>query len=422
MKGIMLQKIINIPFEKKYRWDKSPIKELSIKNNNSSQMYKKSIFFLALLLQSIVNFGQSQERTDPSTVSTPFYSGLMGYYAYRIPTIIQTKKALIAFAEGRKNSTGDFGNIDLVYRRSTNQGKSWEPLQILIDRDTIAVQNPVPIYVKDQNKIVLMFNITPQNEHDILNKDYGPKDERKAYVTYSYDEGQSWSKPKDITAQVKRPHWRWHALGPVHGIELNFGINKGRLVVPVAISVEKGQRAYCMALIYSDDQGNSWKIGAVDNDLSDVVHCNETTVVELTNGDIYVNTRDHLGGSHDKNRGETYSSDGGLSFTKPIVESDKFPSPIVQSSLLRWDTKKMGRKDVILFATPSNTRKRENLIIMASYDESKSWTTLYNIHQGFSAYSDMVKLNKSTLGVLFETDDYKKIMFKKLNINSYMKN
>ena len=389
-------------------------------------MYKKSIFFLVLLLQGIVSFGQSQERinllADPNTVSTPFYSGLMGYYAYRIPTIIQTKKALIAFAEGRKNSTGDFGNIDLVYRRSTNQGKSWEPIQILIDRDSIAVQNPVPIYVKDQNKIVLLFNITPQNEHDILNKDYGPKDGRKAYVMHSSDDGRTWSAPKDITDQLKRPHWRWHALGPVHGIELNFGIHKGRLVVPVAISVEKGQKAYCMALVYSDDQGSSWKIGAVDNDLSDVVQCNETTVVELTNGDIYVNTRDHLGGSHDKNRGETYSTDGGLTFTKPIIESDKFPSPIVQASLLRWDTKTKGREDVLLFATPSNTRKRENLVIMASYDESKSWTTIYNVYHGFSAYSDMVKLNKRTLGVLFETDDYKKILFKRVKIKGNSNN
>lgn len=359
---------------------------------------------------------------DTSTVSIPFYSGLKSYYSYRIPTIIQSKKALIAFAEGRKNSTSDFGNIDLVYRRSTDQGKSWEPLQILIDKDTLAVQNPVPIYVKDSNKIVLLFNITPQSEHDILNKDYGPKDERKAYVTYSYDDGLSWSQPKDITQQVKLPHWRWHAIGPVHGIELNFGVNKGRLVVPVAISIEKGQKAYTMALIYSDDQGYSWNIGAVDNNLSDVVQCNETTVVELTNGTIYVNTRDHLGGSRDKNRGETYSTDGGLTFAKPIIESDKFPSPIVQSSLLRWDSAIKGKKDMILFSTPSNTKKRENLIIMASYDESKSWITLFKVHQGFSAYSDMVKLNKRTLGVLFETDDYKKIMFKKLKINNNMNN
>lgn len=347
---------------------------------------------------------------DSSNVSVPFYSGLNGYFSYRIPTVIQSKNALIAFAEGRKNSTSDFGNIDLVYRRSTNHGTTWEPINILVDMDTIAVQNPVPIYVENKNKIVLLFNSTPQSEHDILNKDYDPKYGRMAYVTYSYDDGQSWSTPKDITKDVKRAHWRWHAIGPVHGIELNYGDHNGRLVAPVAISIEKGQKAYCMALIYSDDQGEHWKIGAVDNNLNDAVQSNETTIVELTNGSIYVNTRDHLGGSHEKNRGETYSLDGGLTFNNSIIESDKFPSPIVQASLLRWNS------NLILFSTPSTVNKRENLILMASYDASESWKPLYKINDGFSAYSDMVKLDSKTLGVIYETDEYKKIKFKWVKI------
>ena len=372
----------------------------------------KFLLFIAFITSHIVTSQVPIDLSkDSSNVSTPFYSGLNGYFSYRIPTLIQSKKALVAFAEGRKNSTSDFGNIDLVYRRSTNNGKTWEPIKILIDKDTIAVQNPVPIYVKEKNKIVLLFNITSQSEHDILNNDYDPRDERKAYATYSFDDGQSWSIPKDITKDVKLPHWRWHAIGPVHGIELSYSDHhKGRLVAPVAISIDKGQKAYCMALIYSDDQGEHWKIGAVDNDLTDAVQSNETTIVELTNGHIYVNTRDHLGGSREKNRGETYSLDGGLTFTKPIIESDKFPSPIVQSSLLRWNS------SLILFSTPSTVNKRENLIIMASYDESKRWEPLYKIHNGFSAYSDMVKLDKKTLGVIYETNDYKKIKFKWVKI------
>ncbi|MBT8306563.1 MAG: glycoside hydrolase [Maribacter sp.] len=353
---------------------------------------------------------------DPSTVSTPFYSGLNGYFSYRIPTLIQSKKALLAFAEGRKNSTSDFGNIDVVYRRSTNNGKTWEPIKILVDEDTIAVQNPVPIYVKEQNKIVLLFNVTSQSEHDILNKDYDPKDERKAFVTFSKDDGQTWSAPKNITKEVKLPHWRWHAIGPVHGIELKNGKHKGRLVAPVAISIAKGPKAYCMALIYSDDHGENWKIGAVDTNLTDNVQSNETTIVELTNGYIYVNTRDQNGGSEKKNRGESYSLDGGLSFTEPIIESNKFPSPIVQSSLLRWSTESSGKQNVLLFSTPSNTQKREDLIIMVSLDESDSWEILYKVHDGFSAYSDMVKLNNKTLGVIYETDNYKKIKFKRVKI------
>lgn len=359
------------------------------------------------------NQGYKDLSSDSAAVSVPFYAGLNGYHAFRIPTVIKTKKTLIAFAEGRKNSTSDFGDIDLVYRRSTDYGKTWDPLRILYDTDTMAVQNPVPIYVSQADKIVLLFNTTTLSEHDILHEDYAPEDERKAYLTSSTDGGKTWKTPENITRDVKRRNWRWHALGPVHGIELKHGKHKGRLVAPVAISIEKGNTAYCMALIYSDDLGAHWKIGAVDENLSDKVRANETTIVELSTGRIYVNTRDHTGGSHEKNRGETYSLDSGLTFIEPIVESDKFPSPIVQSALLGWDSDQ-GR--ILFFSTPSTLNKRENLVIMRSTDESKSWHPLFRVHSGFSAYSDMVRLNDTTLGVIYETDEYKKIRFKRIKI------
>lgn len=349
---------------------------------------------------------------DSTNTSIPYYSGLQDYFSFRIPTIIKTDAALIAFAEGRKNSTSDFGDIDLVYRRSLNKGKTWEPLQLLFDQDTLAVQNSVPIYVSSENKIVLLFNTSSLSEHDVLNKDYSPAEERRAFVTFSSDNGETWETPKEITRDVKLKEWRWHSFGPVHGIELKYGTHRGRLVAPVAISIGKGNKVYTMALVYSDDKGESWNIGAVDESLEDDVLANETTIVELTDGKIYVNTRDQYGGSLEMNRGETFSSDGGLTFSKTILESDKFPSPIVQSALLRWSSTKDERKNMLLFSTPSHLDKRLDLIIMASYDESKSWLPLFKIHSGSSAYSDMVILNQNTLGVIYETDDYKKIRFR----------
>jgi len=350
---------------------------------------------------------------DSTNTSVPYYSGLQDYFSFRIPTLIKSEVALIAFVEGRKNSTSDFGDIDLVYRRSLDGGISWEALKLLFDQDTMAVQNPTPIYVSSENKIVLLFNTTSMSEHDILNNDYKLEDERKAFVTTSIDNGETWETPREITRQVKKKHWRWHAIGPVHGIELKIGEYKGRLVAPVAISIEKGSKAYCMALVYSDDKGESWHIGAVDDNLSDVVRANETTIVELTDGRIYVNTRDQNGGSFEKNRGETFSDDGGLTFSGAIIESDKFPSPIVQSSLLQWSNEK-GGQNMLLFSTPSHLDKRLDLVVMASYDESESWQPLFKIHEGMSAYSDMVKLDANTLGVIYETDDYKKIRFKRI--------
>jgi len=385
---------------------------------NPKAQIKQVLISLILLIYCSTCFSQTGAiSTDsilkkPSSISIPFYSGMNGYHAFRIPTLIKTKNTLIAFAEGRKNSTSDFGDIDIVYRRSFDAGNSWEPMQILYDLDTMAVQNPVPIYVKKENKVVFLFNTTSMSEHDVLNKDYELKDERKAYLTSTLDEGLTWATPKNITRDVKEKHWRWHAIGPVHGIELKHGENAGRLVAPVAISIEKGNTAYCMALIYSDDSGNNWKIGAVDENLNDAVRGNETTIAELPDGRIYVNTRDHTGGSAEKNRGETFSLDGGLTFQEPIIESDKFPSPIVQASLLSWE----GEKELLLFSTPSTLNKRENLIVMSSDDNAEKWETLFSVHKGFSAYSDMAQLDETTLGVIYETDEYKKIKFQRITL------
>ncbi|MEM9144187.1 MAG: sialidase family protein [Bacteroidota bacterium] len=378
------------------------------------------LFFFCTLLSLAIS-AQTEKRLPtlkkpkPSAVSTPFYSGLNGYFSFRIPAVIKSKKTVIAFAEGRKNSTSDFGDIDLVYRRSTDKGKTWQSLKRLFDMDTLAVQNPVPIYVSKTNTIVLLFNTTSQSEHDILYKDYPLEEERKAWVTRSMDEGKTWTTPIDITRQVKREHWRWHALGPVHGIELQHGPYQGRLVAPVAISIAKGNKAYCMALVYSDDSGKHWQIGAVDRNVIDAVRANETTIAELLDGRIYVNTRDQNGGSLEKNRGEAFSLDGGLSFSGPILESGRFPSPVVQSSLLVWN----GRDgELVLFATPSHRDKREDLVVMGSWDGTETWQTLFQVHEGFSAYSDMVRLDKRTLGVIYETDDYTKIRFGRFKIRN----
>lgn len=385
-------------------------------------MKKSSLFVICCFVIGVLN-AQTAKNTsfkdlsqDSTNTSIPYYSGLQDYFSFRIPTIIKTDAALIAFAEGRKNSTSDFGDIDLVYRRSLDEGKSWESLKLLFDQDTLAVQNSVPIFVASENKIVLLFNTSSLSEHDVLNKDYSPEEERRAFVSSSSDNGETWKIPKEITRDVKLKHWRWHSFGPVHGIELKFGEHKGRLVAPVAISIGKGNKVYSMALVYSDDKGKSWNIGAVDENLKDAVLANETTIAELSDGRIYINTRDQNGGSLEKNRGETFSTDGGLSFSEAIIESDKFPSPIIQSSLLRWGLKEDTSRNMLLFSTPSHFDKRLDLIVMASFDESESWQPLFKVHNGSSAYSDMVKLNKNTLGVIYETDDYKKIRFRWVTI------
>src|SRR5260370_26634611 len=59
------------------------------------------------------------------TQTEVFRSGEGGYHTYRIPALITSRKGtLLAFCEGRRQSRGDSGDIDLLLKRSFDQGKT----------------------------------------------------------------------------------------------------------------------------------------------------------------------------------------------------------------------------------------------------------------------------------------------------------
>ena len=78
-----------------------------------------------------------------------YVSGTEGYHTFRIPSLVVSKqKTVLAFCEGRKETRQDFGNIHLILKRSTDGGRTWDPLQIVYkekDRDKVACGNPCPV-------------------------------------------------------------------------------------------------------------------------------------------------------------------------------------------------------------------------------------------------------------------------------------
>ena len=63
----------------------------------------------------------------PSQVQV-FRSGTQGYHTFRIPAVVRASNGtLLAFAEGRRNNSGDIGAIDLVLKRSFDNGLTWGP-------------------------------------------------------------------------------------------------------------------------------------------------------------------------------------------------------------------------------------------------------------------------------------------------------
>lgn len=332
---------------------------------------------------------------EPAT-TTVFKSNTEGYHTYRIPVLVRAANGdLLAFAEGRKNGSGDAGDIDIVLKRSQDGGHTWGPMRLVQDEWSeptakITIGNPTPVL--DQfdphhpGRIWLVFT----------------RNNARIFVTSSDDHGRTWSQRREITATAIRPEWTWCASGPVHAIQLTRGKHVGRLVIPCDHNTGKGGSTGSH-LVYSGDHGESWKLGAVDTrEATDPIHPDECVAVELVDGRIYVNTRDE-NGSNSATRAIAYSNDGGETFDAPFIAEPSISSPVVQNSLLRFAAKDQGASEnVLVYCGPGDQKTRRDLTVRVSHDEAKTWQQSNVIHAGPAAYCDLVKLNDREFGVLYE--------------------
>ena len=356
-------------------------------------------------------------QAQESTTTDIFQRGQDGYACFRIPAIVQSKTGtLLAFAEARKKSCSDTGNIDLVLKRSEDGGKTWSPSLTIWDDGDNVCGNPAPIVDQATGRIVLVtcWNLGTDHEKQII--DQTSKDSRRIYVLYSDNDGKSWSVPKEITVSVKHPDWTWYATGPCHGIQLQGKKHKGRLVVS-ANHMVAGTKAYHSQLIYSDDSGETWTLGGIVNKHGG----NESSVVELRNGDLMLNMRNY-NREESKTRSYAISKDGG----ETISEMQYLPEliePVCQGSTLNY--MKRGKiSNHILFSNPASTDKREKMTVKLSKDNGKTWPHAYQVYAGPSAYSDLVNLPGGKVGLLYEygtENPYEKIGFTILSFEQLKK-
>lgn len=340
-----------------------------------------------------------------------FKSGSEGYNTFRIPSIITTDSGVVlAFAEGRKNSSSDSGDIDLVLKRSTDGGKTWGDLIVIRDDSTNVCGNPSPVIDRKTGKIFLLstWNRGDDTESEIINMT--SVDTRRVYVMNSIDEGLSWSKPIEITDKVKKPNWTWYATGPVHGIQIREGSKKGRMIIPCD-HIEANTKKYYSHIIYSDDGGSSWSIGGTTP--QDQV--NECSVAEIGKGKLILNMRNY--DRTQMNRKISISNDYGESWGD-IYDDKALVEPICQASILRYSFKGYGRND-LLFINPADKNKRLNMTLRLSNDLGRTWKGEFLLHEGPSAYSDITKLRNGNVGCLFEAgknSPYEGIVYREVDV------
>ncbi|MCP3801412.1 exo-alpha-sialidase [Allokutzneria sp. A3M-2-11 16] len=315
---------------------------------------------------------------------TLYAKGTGGYSCFRIPAIVKARDGgVLAFAEGRVRDCGDDGDIDLVVRRSADNGKTWGPVTLVANMGADTIGNPAPVVDRQTGRIVLL---STHNPGDNDNK-------RTPYVQYSNDNGLTWTAPKNIAAQATRPEWDyWYATGPSHGIQLS----SGRMVVG---GNHEGRESVLQGghLLLSDDGGLNWRIGAVDDRLANTVKPQEMSPVELPDGRILIAARDQ-NGSEPGHRAFATSSDGGLTFDRPFSTDPRLVAPVIQGATIRHGSR-------LLFSAPAHPASREVMAVRSSRDGGRTWDTWQRgkvIHWGPAAYSDMVVLGPGYTGLLYE--------------------
>jgi len=335
---------------------------------------------------------QQQPFSDTTLLFEPVRDG---YTMYHVPALIMTKKGtLLAFAEGRYGNGNDWANIDLVMRRSTDNGRTWAPLRVIIPHTNGKPTSNITPIVDRNGMIHLLFQIN-----------YA-----RAYYMESVDEGINWSVPKEITYVFdrfkKEYNWKVLAPGPGHGIQLK----SGRLLVPVWLCIPDrskpggDHRPSCVATIYSDDHGKNWKRGAIvtnNGNLSasgdTIVNPNESVLIQLQDGHVMINMRNESSINH---RLISYSPDGISVWSTPYFDTAVF-EPVCMASLERISGGQ-GQKSRIIFVNPDShedpislnkkrkvNKPRENLTARISYDEGKTWPVRKALHKKGAGYSDL---------------------------------
>jgi sialidase-1 len=365
-----------------------------------------------------------------------FVSGTDGYKSYRIPAIIRLPDAeLLAFCEGRVGGSNDFGNIDIVLKRSSDNGRTWSSLQKIVDNGDVQADNSAPVVdltdpAYPKGRIFLFYNTGNVSESEVR-KGHGL---REVWYKTSVDNGLTWSEPVNITAQVHRPHqptvspaydfpedWRSYANTPGHAMQFQEGKYRGRIFVAANHSAGEPQPRYADGRAhgyYTDDHGRTFHLGGSVN----VPGSNESTAAELSHDRLMINSRNQLG--EPRARIVSISSDGGATWDSSYYDSTLI-DPVNQGSILTIG-KKRGH-DVLAFCNAANTTRRDDLTLRISYDDGFSWKESYMVDSSgtgardFTAYSDLVKLSGKVIGVLYERDGYKEIAFTVITLKHEMK-
>lgn len=347
-------------------------------------------------------------------------------HTYRIPGLATTSSgALIAVYDNRYRSSGDLpGDIDVGMSRSTDGGRHWEPMRVIMDMGNDpdwkydGIGDP-SILVDQKTGRIWVAATWSHGDRSWNGSGPGMKPEEtgQLMLTYSDDDGLTWSKPNNITRQIKKTEWRFVLQGPGKGISMK----DGTLVFPAQF---RGKNSAPIngkpssTLIYSKDHGKTWSIGKGVK-----IDTTEAQLVELGDGSIMINCRDNRNRSGvDGLYGRTIAvtKDLGNTWQKHQTDRTALVEPTCMASLIRVEHPKHGA--LLLFSNPATQEGRFDMTLKMSNDEGftwpEKWHTLYDARRG-AGYSCLTQIDENHIGVLYEGN--RELYFLRFSITELLK-
>ena len=354
-------------------------------------------------LKSISTPSQTYELSNPSPTGSReiilahkllYQPGDYNSMNYRIPAVITAKDgSIVAVTDKRKYNEGDLPqDIDIVCNRSTDGGHTWsEPTTIALGTGVNHGFGDCALaWSNDENGLIAGFvggvglwNSTPSNPI-------------RSYISKSYDNGQTWTEPVDITHFIfgdncvvpEHQTWRASFFGSGNGLRTSAG----RIMFVAAIREGSAQSLNNYA-VYSDDNGETWQVSGRAS-----VGGDEAKVTELADGRILMSIR------HGGNRWYNISEDGGETWQPNTSTWYDITAPACNGDMIRYTSVNQGHdRNRLLHSVPYGSQ-RSHVSVYVSYDEGETWAIRKDIVPYSSAYSSLCILPDGSIGFYVEEE------------------